>query len=113
MSLEVREDNTAKAADGIRAALDRALEKIGMKAERYARNLAPRDTGRLQNSITHTIDSGEKAAYIGTNVEYAPYQEFGTSKYKGANGGKGFLRPAASDHAAEYRAMVESELKGK
>lgn len=38
------------------------------------------DTGRLRNSITYKI--GIDNATIGTNVEYAPYVEFGTVKMK-------------------------------
>ncbi|HQM02115.1 MAG TPA: HK97 gp10 family phage protein [Ruminococcus flavefaciens] len=39
-------------------------------------------TGRLRASITHRVqvESGEVAGYVGTNVEYAPDLEFGTSK---------------------------------
>lgn len=47
-----------------------ALLAIGAAAEGHAKALTPVDTGRLRNSISHTAD--EDAAYIGTNVEYAP-----------------------------------------
>lgn len=87
------------------------MEKIGLTAERYAKALTPVDTGRLRNSVTHVINEDEKAVYIGTNVEYAPFIELGHRSYKGANGGKGFLRPAATEHAKEYRSIIESELK--
>lgn len=108
MSVEVQQDNTDEAVTALSQAFDRALEKIGLTAERYAANLCPVDTGRLRNSITSTVDSGEKAAYIGTNVEYAPYVELGTSKHKE----QPFLRPAAQNHGDEYRSILESELKG-
>lgn len=49
----------------------RSLEIIGLTAERYAKELAPVDTGRLRNSITHEVDA--KDVYIGSNVEYAPH----------------------------------------
>lgn len=107
MSVEVLQDNTDEAKTALSAAFDRALEKIGLTAERYAKNLCPVDTGRLRNSITHAIDSGEKAAYIGTNVEYGPYVEFGTSRQKE----QPYLRPAAQNHGSEYRKILESELK--
>ena len=108
MSVEVIQDNTDEVATALEQAFDRALEKIGLTAERYAANLCPVDTGRLRNSITSTVDSGEKAAYIGTNVEYAPYVEMGTSRMRE----QPFLRPAAQDHGAEYRAILEDELRG-
>lgn len=103
----ITEDNTDEVAAALEQAYDRALEKIGLTAEKYARNLCPVDTGRLRNSITHTVDSGGKAAYIGTNVEYAPYVEMGTSRMKA----QPFLRPAAHDHGAEYGKILEAELK--
>lgn len=48
-----------------------ALEVIGGQAEKYAKGLCPVDTGRLRNSITHSLASGEDAVYVGSNVEYS------------------------------------------
>ncbi len=102
-------------ADIIKAAKDeaiqRALEMIGQAGESYAKlNLErePRriDTGRLRNSISHTRD--EDTAYIGTNVEYAPYVEFGTVKMEPSM----FLHRAVSENIPEYKSIAESELKG-
>lgn len=83
----------------------RALEAIGMQGENYAKRLCPVDTGNLRNSITHTTD--EDTAYIGTNVEYAAYVELGTLKTKA----QPYLRPAAENHAAEYKEIIEKYLK--
>ena len=83
-----------------------ALEAIGLTAEGYAKLLCPVDTGRLRNSISHARD--DDAAYIGTNVEYAPYVELGTSRMKA----RPFLRPAATEHSAEYKDIVKSALQG-
>ena len=113
MSVIVREDNSEEFGEGMEAAILRALEQIGWAAERYAANMAPVDTSRLKNSITHVMDNGGKWVGIGTNVEYAPYQELGTSRTDAANGGRGYLRPAAEDHMQEYRDILESELKGE
>ena len=88
-------------------AVARALETIGLVAERYAKGYAPVDTGRLRNSISHEVAPDENAVYVGTNVEYAPYQEFGT-RYQG---GTPFLRPALDNHLGEYKSIAESELK--
>lgn len=107
MSLVVVADNTKEINAQLSAAFDRALERIGAKAERYAREMAPKDTGRLKNSITHAVKSGEKSVYIGTNVEYAPYQELGTSRISAHP----FLVPAAVNYADEYRGILESELR--
>lgn len=51
--------------------IERALEAIGMQAEGYAKMLCPVDTGRLRNSITHSVEADGGKVYIGTNIEYA------------------------------------------
>ena len=100
-------DNSKEVLEEMQQAAVRALEKCGLTAERFAKKLAPYDTGNLRNSITHEVDDGEPAVYIGTNVEYAPYQELGTINMT-ANP---FLKPAVADHANEYRKIIENELK--
>ena len=106
MSVTIQ-DHSAEVSAEIKAALLRGLEKCGLTAEGYAKKLCPVDTGNLRNSITHTVDEEEPAAYIGTNVEYAPYQELGTI-HMASNP---FLKPAVADHANEYRKIIEKELK--
>lgn len=100
-------DNTGEVAEAMQAAILRALERIGSQAEGYAKDLCPVDTGNLRNSITHKVDDAEQAVYIGTNVEYAPYVEIGTSK----QAAQPYLKPAAADHAQTYQNIMEDELK--
>ena len=131
MSITIQ-DHSAEVSAEIKAALLRGLEKCGLVAEGYAKKLCPVDTGNLRNSITHTVDEEEPAAYIGSNSSYAPYVELGTGKYvsggrptpwvyqdeKGnwhrTNGQKAqpYLKPAVADHANTYRKIIEDELKG-
>ena len=106
MSIEINDDSEEIAND-IKSAVLRGLETCGLVAEGYAKKLAPVDTGNLRNSITHDVDDVEPAAYIGTNVEYAPYQELGTIQMKAHP----FLKPAVADHANTYRKIIEKELK--
>lgn len=82
-----------------------ALEMIGLKAEGYAKGYCPVDTGRLRNSISHTAD--DDSAYIGTNVEYAPYVEFGTRRMHP----KHYLQQAVQNHIDEYRQTAENIFK--
>ena len=125
-------DHSAEVSAEIKAALLRGLEKVGLVAEGYAKKLCPVDTGNLRNSITHTVDEEEPAAYIGSNTEYAAYVELGTGKY--VSGGRptpwvyqdekgnwhrthgqkaqSYLKPAVADHANTYRKIIEDELKG-
>lgn len=72
MSVEIQ-DHSAEVSAEIKAALLRGLEKIGLVAEGYAKKLCPVDTGNLRNSITHVVDEGGGAVYIGTNSEYGAY----------------------------------------
>lgn len=98
--------NVPQALSGLQAAKARALEIIGGKAETYAKQLCPVDTGNLRNSITHK-QFDENTEVIGTNVEYAPYVELGTVNMRA----RPYLRPAAENHSAEYRKIFETELK--
>ena len=110
--IEVVADNTRLVGEALRRAILAGLEEIGTDCEHIASENAPYDTGRLSASITHVVDASEQAVYVGTNVEYAPYQELGTSRgYKGWNGGKGYLRPAANDNKERYRAIMRRRLQ--
>jgi len=121
------------------AACLRALTRCGMKAEGFAKDLCPVDTGLLQNSITYALagksaaissykadkpdKSGEtkSGAYSGS----APTDSDGEmSVYIGTNVEYAvpletrrqkplpFLKPAVADHAQTYRNIIEEELKG-
>lgn len=99
------------------------------------------DTGLLRNSITHAIAGeepakhtyhadrgdghgsyhgkmakaeGEKAVYIGTNVEYAEYVHEGHSTPSGGHVAPNrFLRNAVDKHKDEYKRMIETRLRGE
>lgn len=66
--------------------------KKGLQVEVRAKRLCPVDTGRLRASITSALeeDGDTIKAVIGTDVEYAPYVEFGTVRMVA----KPFLLPA-------------------
>ena len=104
MSYEVK-DNTEEVLSALERAKERALEAIGIAAEGYAKEETPVDTGRLRNSISHATD--DEAAYIGTNVEYAPYVELGGRHNKAHH----MLQRAASEHREEYKRLLEDSMK--
>jgi HK97 gp10 family phage protein len=54
------------------------LHRIGLAVEGRAKANAPVDTGRLRGSIATTVDEGRLEARVGSNVNYAPFVEFGT-----------------------------------
>lgn len=101
-------DNSKEILSAFDDAVLRGLEAVGITAEGHAKNKTPVDTGRLRNSIAHAVAEDEKAAYIGTNVEYAPYVELGT-RFMSA---RPYLRPAAEGHGEEYKRIMEAALKG-
>ena len=98
-------DNTEQVLSAMEKAIERGLEAIGLTAEEHAKEETPVDTGRLRNSISHAVE--DKAAYIGTNVEYAPYVELGARGREG----KHMLQRAAMEHTAEYKRLIEDSMK--
>ena len=100
-------DNTDEVLSALEKAKKRGLEAIGLTAEGHAKKITPVDTGRLQlrNSISHATD--DEAAYIGTNVEYAPYVELGSPTIKAHH----MLQKAATEHADEYKQIMEDSMK--
>lgn len=81
-----------KLLEGTDGPVAKHLSSAGVKVDRRAKELCAVDTGRLRSSINWRLarDSRGLAAIIGTNVEYAPYLEFGTSRMAA----RPFLRPA-------------------
>ena len=99
------EDHSEEILAEMNSAIVRALYRIGLECENYAKLLCHVVTGRLRNSIT--FDLHEDSVYVGTNVEYAKYEEEGTSRRKAHP----FLRPAATGHMEEWRKIIEDELE--
>lgn len=113
------------------------LEAIGEDAASTAANVLTQtgtiDTGRLKSSISSAVDEENNCVYIGTNVEYAIYHEFGTGRYAEGGGGrqtpwmyqdrdgvwhwtqgvpaKHYIQFGATAHQAQYKEMLEAALK--
>ena len=98
-------DNTDEVLSALEKAKKRGLEAIGLAAEGHAKKETPVDTGRLRNSISHETD--DESAYIGTNVEYAPYVELGARGRHGVH----MLKRAATEHTDEYKRIMENSMK--
>ena len=154
ISVTLTADNLDQVLEEFAEQVEAGLEAIGLQAERHAKENITRngtvDTGLLRNSVTHAVsggspalqqysadrgdgrgsysgivgDASEKAVYIGTNVEYAPYVEYGhkqeVGRYVPAIGkrlvkphvpAQPYLRPAASQHNEEYKRIMEAALK--
>ena len=87
----------------------------------------------MRNSITHEVETGEKAVYVGTNISYAAFHELGTGIHAEGGGGRKtpwayqdargnwhntsgikpihFLKRAAQGHGPEYTKIMEQSLK--
>ena len=98
-------DNSQQILSALEKGIKNGLEAIGLTAETYAKKATPVDTGRLRNSISHSVDG--EAAYIGSNVEYAPYVELGTNRAKAHH----MLQKAATEHSAEYKRLAEDAIQ--
>lgn len=124
IEVKITNDNVKEILAATDDAIYNALKTIGDKAADYAAGLAPVDTSNLKNSMDSEVDMGEKAVYVGTAVEYAPFVEFGhhqqVGRYVPAIGkrlvrefvpAKPFLAPAIEEHLDEYKSILETELQ--
>lgn len=70
----------------------RELQRRAIRVEGGAKRLCPVDTGRLRASITNALEQDEQGlvAKVGSDVEYAPFIELGTSRMRA----QPYLRPA-------------------
>ena len=70
----------------------------------------PDKQGKIKEGSYEGIapDDGEQAVFIGTNVEYAPYIEYGHHSYTGRH----MIQHAIMDYADKYQKMAEQVLEG-
>lgn len=84
--------------------LQTALERACLIVEADARERCPVDTGQLQASITSEVDG--LVGSVGTNVEYAPYVELGTSTMSA----QPFLLPSLEANRSKIERCFEKLL---
>lgn len=132
-------DNNEEIQAQVNAAVEKALEEIGTKAEKHAKALCPVGTvestgkagyrgGTLRRSITHEVhmEGGKGTLIVGSNVVYAPYVELGTGPYftpppeweqfkskKGSGVGGGYVhaRPFLRPAIADHIATYNNIIK--
>lgn len=132
-------DNSRELVEALNENVEAILEAMGEFAEDDAVETI-REEGRIDTSlyvqkITHTYSLVERAAYIGTNVPYAIWNEIGTGKYASEPGGRQTpwrykdskgnwhttsgmkpihaLKNAVANHKNEYKTLIEKGLKGE
>lgn len=69
----------------VMAALEEKCEQWLYEAageiESQAKRNATVDTGQTKNSYKYVVDTGNKVAYVGSNLENAIWEEFGTGEH--------------------------------
>lgn len=66
--------------------VNKALNKACLLVERSARQNAPKGNGDLRRSIKHKVKDAEGIVY--SNLDYAPYVEYGTGIFAENGGGR-------------------------
>lgn len=82
------------------------IRKLAMDVEAEAKRTVPVDTGTLKASIT-AFERRRALWWVATNVEYAPWVEFGTSHM----GARPYLVPAAERIRPAFRAAWDALLR--
>lgn len=137
VEFEIKVDNSAEVLRELESRKEAILEAWGQQGANYVKEIITKegrvDTGAMRNSITHQVEDSESAVYVGTNSEYAIYNEFGTGIY--AEGGKGrqtpwryvddrgeghwtrgmkpihMIKNGIADHIDEFKRIAEETLK--
>lgn len=113
----VRFNRFPQTALALKAQVVNLVEKATYDIQAKAAILAPVDTGALAESISSQVEGTFTGAegLVYTNIEYAPYQEFGTVR----NGPNPYMRPAAEEERIRLIALgktlgaaVEKAAKG-
>lgn len=77
--------------------IDNWLEEASGELEAEIARLSRVDTGQTKDSYKHVVDTERKEAYIGSNLENAIWEEFGTGEYAlngdGRKGGWWYKNP--------------------
>lgn len=105
LSLRVLFDHLDGLANGMPGKVDKAVRAAALGVEADWKAGVRVDTGRLRASIG-TQEEAPGRAVVGTNVEYAPFEEYGTRRMAGS-----FARRKAMErHRAAFLAAVAEAL---
>ena len=108
--MRYRDHNFFSAAEDIGDQLihvsTRILKKALILVQSSAVAYAPYRTGILKGSITTELFSNY--GIVGTNIEYAPHQEYGT-RYMAA---RPFMRPALDNNINNIMKIARDEMRG-
>lgn len=127
----ILKDNSGEILKELKANLTTALTECGMFAQDRAAALTPVKTNWLRGSITNRVV--DNTVFIGTDVDYGVYVEFGTGKYASNGNGRPtpwfyydddgvghwtagmkphhMLKRAVADYVGEYEKIIKRHLK--
>ena len=97
--------NADKVSADFKRAAEKALTTSALLVEGDAKLRAPVDTGNLRSSLNHKVETDR--ATIGTNVEYAPFVEFSTSRTPA----QPFLEPALRENKGKIQKIFAEHIR--
>lgn len=95
-------------ANEVPKAMEDMVSNVGAIVLTEARNNVPVDTGALKGSITLEVEGGDNpSATVGTNLEYGPAVEYGTSHQSP----QPYMKPAAEVGKSKMNDIAKAVLK--
>lgn len=82
------EDFSIKVMEAFDDTALRFLEEAASEIESQAQRNSRKDTGQLKGSWAHIVDDGKMEATIGSPLENAIWEEFGTGEYAAKGDGR-------------------------
>ena len=83
--------NLNKFTESMSQAIDNWLEESAGELEAHIKANSRVDTGQTKGSYKHVVDTVEDVAYVGSNLQNAIWEEYGTGEYAlDGNGRKGY-----------------------
>lgn len=91
------------------------LEEAASEFETAARRNSRKDSGQLKGSWAHRVDEAEKEATVGSPLENAIWEEFGTGEYAAKGNGRkgGWYIPAEKLSEKAKSKMQKVTINGK
>ena len=82
------EDNSMQCINALDSICDAWLYEAAGELEAQTKRNSRSDTGQAKNSYEYRVDNANQKAYIGSNLENAIWEEFGTGEYALNNDGR-------------------------
>lgn len=103
-------EGLTKGIKGFSDKTSKATMQAGLKTEYFVKKNTPVLTGNLKSNINTQLvsqSSDKTEAFVGTNVSYAPFVEFGTRKMEP----RAMFRKTIDEHGKEIWETFNNSLK--